>query len=241
MRIALVHDWLDVWGGSENVLVELARLYPSADLYALVDFLPAAERARFGVRPIHTSVLQRMPSSRHWFRYAAALWPQVIERFDLAEYDVVIADSHTVAKGVATRSGQVRICYCHAPARFAWSMEDSYVEEGARGSPWKSALIRRAAARFRAWDRAATRGVTAFAANSLHTARGIKSSYGREATVIYPPVDVDRFARAARPCEGHFVTVSRLVRYKQVDLLLEAFRQRPALRLVSSPPCPCTW
>lgn len=232
MRVALVHDWLDTWGGGENVLVELGRLYPSADLYTLVDFLAANERARLGARTIRTSAFQRLPAAKRWFRYAAALWPQVVETFDLAEYDVVVSDSHAVVKGVRTHAGQVHICYCHAPARFAWSMEDSYVAEGAGESAWKAALMKRATARFRAWDRAAARGVTAFAANSRHTARGIAQTYGRDATVIYPPVDVERFALARAPCEGHFVTVSRLVRYKRVDLLLEAFRARPDLRLV---------
>ena len=128
MRVALVHDWLETWGGGEAVLVELLLAFPGADVHTLVDFLTPEDRARLGSARIVTSSLQHLPGARRWFRYAAVLRPELIERFDLAGYDVVISDSHAVAKGARSHAGQVHVCYCHTPARFAWTMADTYAD-----------------------------------------------------------------------------------------------------------------
>jgi glycosyltransferase involved in cell wall biosynthesis len=233
MRVAVVHEWFDVWGGSEQVALELARMFPQADVYALVDFMKPAERARFGPRAFRTSALQHLPGIHRYFRYAAVLLPELMERFDLRGYDLVLSSSHAVAKGVRSAPGQVHVCYCHAPARFAWSMESTYLAQGAGGSRLAEAMMKRAIARFRAWDRRAAARVSAFAANSRHIARGIAEVYGREARVVYPPVDVARFEAAGRGAApgAHFVTVSRLVRYKRIDLVVEAFARRRDLAL----------
>ena len=157
MRVALVHDWLDSWGGGEGVLVELLRMFPGADVYTLVDFLRREDRARLGTARIATSPLQGLPGARRWFRYAAALRPQLIERFDLDGYDVVISDSHAIAKGARVRAGQVHVCYCHTPARFAWTMTATYAERATAGAAWRRPLVRLALERFRHWDRAASK------------------------------------------------------------------------------------
>jgi len=237
MRVALVHDWLDTWGGGEAVLAQLLEVFPAADLYTLVDLLPTADRARLPSARIVTSLLQFLPRSKHWFRYAAVLYPQIIERFDLSAYDVVVSDSHAVAKGVITRASQVHVCYCHTPARFAWTMPATYSDRASAGASWRRPFVERAFARFRAWDRRASTRVDRFIANSRHIAAAIARCYGRDADVIYPPVDVDRFVAAsahvgATPRGGEYVTVSRLVPYKRVDVLVEAFRMLPERRLI---------
>jgi len=237
MRIALVHDWLDTWGGGEAVLAELLHVFPGADLYTLVDYLPPADRARLQTARIVTSSLQHLPGVRRWFRYAAVLRPQIIERFDLSGYDVVISDSHAVAKGAAVRPPQVHVCYCHTPARFAWTMAATYADRAAGGASWRRPFVDRALARFRDWDRRASARVDRFVANSRHIAAAIARCYGRDAEVIYPPVDVDRFVAAAGEIGAasrgdDYVTVSRLVPYKRVDVLVEAFRLLPERRLV---------
>jgi glycosyltransferase involved in cell wall biosynthesis len=226
--VALVHDWLDAPGGGEAVLESLVQLFPQAPIYTLVDFLTDGERARFGGATIHTSSLQRAPLARRWFRYAAALAPRLIEQLDTSAYDVVISVSHAVAKGVRKRPGQVHICYCNSPARFAWTMAPTYRERAAEGSRLRRAIAHRAQSRFRAWDIAASRNVDHFIGNSQHIAATIARCYGREAAVIYPPVDVDRFGHHGDgPRNGGYVTVSRLVPYKRIDLIIDAFRSLP--------------
>ncbi|MEO8676227.1 MAG: glycosyltransferase [Casimicrobiaceae bacterium] len=237
MRVALVHDWLDTWGGGEAVLAELLQAFPGADVHTLIDFLRPEDRARLGSARIATSLLQHLPGARRWFRYAAVLRPQLVEGFDLAGYDVVISDSHAVAKGARVRAGQVHVCYCHTPARFAWTMENTYADTASAGASWRRPLVMRALERFRRWDRAASARVDRFVANSRHIAAAIARCYGREAEVVYPPVDVERFAmagndRGAESSRSDYVTVSRLVPYKRVDVLVEAFRGLPDRRLI---------
>ena len=237
MRVALVHDWLDTWGGGEAVLAELLRLFTAADVYTLVDFLGPAERARLGnVRVVHTMV-GAIPGSQRWFRYAAVVRPQLIERFDLSSYDVVVSDSHAIAKGARTGPGQVHVCYCHTPARFAWTMAATYSERATEAAAWRRPVVEYLLARFRRWDRATSRRVDRFIANSRHIAAEISRCYAREALVVHPPVDVERFAQAAaaRGSESprdDYVTVSRLVPYKRIDVLTEAFRLLPDRRLI---------
>ncbi len=215
----------------------LLRVFPGADVYTLVDFLSPDDRARLGSARIETSPLAAMPGARRWFRYAAVLRPQVIERFDLSRYDVVVSDSHAIAKGARTGPGQVHVCYCHTPARFAWTMASTYADHAAADAPWRRPFVDFALARFRRWDRAASARVDRFVANSRHIAAAIARCYGREADVVYPPVDVDRFIAAAatrNPEEprNDYITVSRLVPYKRIDLLVETFRALPERRLV---------
>ena len=234
-----MHDWLEAPGGGEAVLAELLRMYAGADVYALVDFLTPAERTRLGIGAVTTSSLQKMPAARWWFRYAALFHPRIIERFDLSRYDLVISDSHAVAKGIRKTGDQIHVCYCYTPARFAWTMATTYSERAAASGRWVAPLVRRAQARFRAWDRTASARVDRFVASSQHIARVIADCYGRSSDVVYPPVDVARFAAAGRgPHRGPYVTVSRLVPYKRIDLLIEAFRGMPsrALTIVGDGP-----
>jgi len=229
--IALVHDWLDAPGGGEAVLASLLRLFPKAPVYTLVDFLSAEERARIGDTRIHTSPLQRAPWARRWFRYAAALAPRLIERLDTSAYDILVSDSHAIAKGVRKRPAQLHVCYCNTPARFAWTMAQTYGERAAGGSRLRAAFARRAQARFRAWDIATSRNVDHFVANSQHIADTIARCYGRDATVIYPPVDVERFRNVGNTARSGYVTVSRLVPYKRVDVIIDAFARMPDRQL----------
>ena len=231
-RVALVHDWLEAPGGGEAVLSSLLQLFPEAPVFTLVDFLTDIERQRLGGPVIHTTPLQHMPGARRWFRYAAALFPTLVERLDTSAYDVVISDSHAIAKGVRTHAGQTHICYCHTPARFAWAMASTYRDRAAGGNRWRALLARRAQARFREWDVAASRNVDHFIANSQHIASAIERCYGRRAAVIYPPVDVERFERSGSGTRGDgYVTVSRLVPYKRLDIVIDAFRRLPERRL----------
>ena len=232
MKVALVHDWLESWGGGENVLVELLHAYPGADVFTLVDYLAPEDRQRLGAARIATTWLQRMPGARRWFRHLAVAWPRVIESLDLREYDVIISVSHAIAKGVRKHPGQVHVCYCNSPARFAWAMIDVYRARAAGGSRLRAGITDAMLRRFRRWDLKASSRVDTFIANSRNIAGTIERVYGRQSLVVYPPVDVARFASPTMPPRGsHFVTLSRLVPYKRVDLLLDAFRRLPEQRL----------
>jgi glycosyltransferase involved in cell wall biosynthesis len=236
MRIAVVHDWLDTWRGGESVLAEILALYPDADLFALVDFLPEALRHRILHKRARTSFLQRLPFARTRFRTFLPLMPRAIESLDVTPYDLVITSSHAVAKGVATTPRQLHICYCHSPIRYAWDLREQYLDATGLGRGVKGAIVARVLDHLQRWDRATSARVTYFVANSGHIRQRIARCYDRDAVVIYPPVDVEFFTpdlAAPRPgTRGYYVTASRWVPYKRVDLIVTAFRALPERRLI---------
>ena len=230
-RVALVHDWLDTWRGGENVLAEMLRIYPQADLFALVDFLPDAVRQRLQGRRAVTSFLQRLPGARRHFRACLPLFPRAVESLDISGYDTVLSSSHAVAKGVRTRPDQLHICYCHTPMRYAWDLREQYLEASGLAAGPRGAIARRMLDRLREWDRGASDRVSAFVANSEFIRARIKRCYGRDSTVIAPPVDTDFFTPGGVRGDD-YVTASRWVPYKRVDLIVSAFRELPERRLV---------
>ncbi len=235
-RIAVVHDWLDTWRGGENVLAEILHVYPEADLLSLVDFLPAAFRARLGGKRATTSFLQRMPAARRHFRMLLPLFPRAIESLDVRNYGLVLSSSHAVAKGVRTTKGQVHVCYCHTPMRYAWDMREQYLASLGPGSGVRRALAGRMLDRLQAWDRRTSDRVTHFVANSAFVRARIARCYGRDATVIYPPVDIRFFtpgeAVTAPVMRNYYVTASRWVPYKHMDVIVAAFAHLPEQRLI---------
>lgn len=230
-RIALVHDWLSVYTGSERVVEQILHLFPQADLFSLVDFVPPEQRAFLQGKPVHTSFIQRLPFARRKFRAYLPLMPLAVEQFDLSAYDLVISSSHAVAKGVITGPDQLHVSYVHSPIRYAWDMQAQYLRESNLTRGLRSTLVRAVLHYLRLWDLRTANSVDAFAANSRFIARRIRKLYRREATVIYPPVDVDRFMLCPEK-EDYYLTASRLVQYKRVDLIVQAFAQMPDRRLV---------
>ena len=220
MKTALSHDWLVHLAGSERVLESMHALYPGPIHTLLCD--PAAIRgSAFEEADIRTSFLQRLPGAVHHHRSLLPLFPLAAAAFDLSDFDLVLSSSHAAAKSVRTRPGQLHICYSHTPMRYAWDLMEDYL---APLHPLKRVLARRLLLRLRGWDRRTARGVDHFLANSAFTAERIRRCYGREATVLHPPVEVERFRPAARKGR-HFITVSRLVPYKRVDVIVAAFNQ----------------
>ncbi len=231
MRVAVVHDWLESWRGGERVLAEILRLYPKADLFALVDFLPDADRKALLGKRATTSFIQNIPFAESSFRLWLPLFPRAIESLDLSSYDLVISSSHAVAKGVMTHRGQVHICYCFTPMRYAWDLREQYLRQTGFDRGLRGMLVRPVLSRLRAWDRAASARVDYFIAISRHIADRIRRCYDRESTVIYPPVAVAPTANFG-PRGDHYVTVSQLVPYKRIDLIVQAFAHLPEHRLV---------
>jgi len=230
-RIAVVHDWLVDYAGSERVLAEILRCLPQADLFTLVDHMPEAERQPLGGRRAQTSFLQHMPGVASHLAWYLPLMPIAIEQLDVTGYDLVISSNHAVAKGVIVSPDALHLSYMHSPMRYAWDQQFEYLRaENAEGGP-KGLLLRWLLHRLRIWDHRTSAGVDHFAANSEFVARRIVKTYRREAEVIHPPVDTDFHVPGDRK-EDYYVAVSRLVGYKRVDLLVQAFRDLPERRLV---------
>jgi glycosyltransferase involved in cell wall biosynthesis len=229
MRVAIVHDWLVVYGGAERVLEQIIECFPQADIYTLVDFLE--DRACLKGRPVYTSFIQKLPSARKHYRDYLPLMPLAIEQFDVSGYELVISSSYAVAKGTLTGPDQLHISYVHSPIRYAWDLQHQYLREAGLSSGFKSALARVLLHYIRGWDSRSATGVDYLISNSRFVARRIKKVYGREATVIYPPVDVS--ALSLQTQKGDFyLTASRMVPYKRIDLIVKAFSQTPERRLV---------
>ncbi len=231
MRVAIVHDWLYVVGGAERVLEQLLRIYPGADVFALFDFLPEADRARLGYAHAQTSFIQRMPFARTRHRSYLPLMPLAIEQFDLSAYDLIISSSYAVAKGVLTGPDQLHVSYVHSPMRYAWDMQHTYLRESGCEAGMKSLLARLILHRMRVWDFRTAAGPNAIVANSAFVARRIKKVYGRTAEVIHPPITLSS-QRFDGPRGNHFLVASRLVPYKNVEAVVRAFALLPDLELV---------
>lgn len=237
LKYALVHEWLTpkATGGSELVVREILQ-YINADVYALIDFQSSNPDSYLYQRTIGTTFLQHFPSARNGVQKYLPLLPLAIEQLDLRKYDVVLSSSHAVAKGVITSPDQIHICYCHTPMRYAWDLTWDYLEGESNGRGIKGILTRYLLHRLRQWDVISANRVDHFIANSNHTARRIWRCYRRRATVIYPPVEVERFQKLARkrsrstgearPQKADFyLTVCRLVSYKKVALIVKAFNR----------------
>lgn len=215
MKIALVHEFLTNFAGSEQVLLALHELYPDAPIYTAMYYPDKCPQFRDAT--IHTSFLQKFP--RKLQKIVIPLMPLAVEGYDLSEYDLVLSDSHIATKGVITKPDAIHICYCHTPIRYAWSPE---VDPRATGS-W---LQRLAAHYLRIWDYYAAQRVDYWIANSSYIASRIKKYYRAEAKVIFPPVDVDQLQVTEQPpVEDYYVYFSRLIDYKKPDLVVDAFNK----------------
>ncbi|MDX1978036.1 MAG: glycosyltransferase, partial [Pseudanabaenaceae cyanobacterium bins.68] len=231
-RVAVVHEWLVNYAGSERVLAEILQLFPQADLYVLVDFLPRQDRGFLSDRSIHTSFIQNLPFAASKFRSYLPLMPLAIEQFDLSSYELIISSNHAVAKGVITGPEQLHIAYVHSPMRYAWDLQHQYLREAGLERGIKSWVTRWLLHQLRQWDRVSGNGVDYFLANSQFIAKRIAKVYGRKAQVVYPPVDVEQFQPSDRPRENFYLTAARFVPYKKVDLIVSAFAAMPDRTLV---------
>lgn len=221
MKIALVHDHLNQIGGAERVVSAMHQSYPQAPLFTLVhDKRVVADF--FDTLPINTSFIQNMPFSRTRLRWYLALMPAAIESFDLSRYDVVLSSASAFAKGAIAQAAAVHICYCHTPTRYLWSDSHSYLKE-VGGGRIIGKILPFVLQRLRMWDYVAAQRVDHFIANSRFVAKRIKRYYNRDATVIYPPVDVHNYPNL--PKLNYFILVSRLRPYKKVAIAIRAFNR----------------
>jgi len=232
MNIALVHDWLIFNGGAEKVLQSFCEIFPKSDIYSLIDFLSYEDREMIlKGKKVKTSFIQKLPKVKEKYRNYLPLFPMAIEQFDLSNYDLILSSSHAVAKGVLTYHHQLHICYMHTPIRYAWDLHQQYLRESDLKSGLKGILAKYFLHKIRIWDVVSTNRVDYFIANSNFIAKRIKKIYNRESTVIYPPVDVTKFDLETKK-DNFYLTASRLVPYKKIDLIVEAFTKLPDKKLI---------
>ncbi len=231
IKTAIVHDWLVTTGGAEKVLERMIAAFPEADLYSVCDFLSESDRAIVKGKRARTSFIQKLPLASKKYRNYLPLMPLAIEQFDLSEYDLIISSSYAVAKGVITGPDQLHVCMCYSPIRYAWDMMHQYLRETGLDQGLKSWLVRYLLHRLRIWDVRTANSVDHFISISKYIAGRIKKCYGRESTVIYPPVDCEKY-KLCETKEDYYLTASRLVPYKRVDLIVEAFSKMPDKKLV---------
>ena len=231
LKIAIVHDWLPLYGGAERVLEQMIKVLPQAQIYSLVDSVPEAQRGFLQGRSVITSPVQNLPFGKSRYRVYFPLMPLFIEQFDLSAYDLVISSSYSFAKGAITGPHQLHLCYCHSPVRYAWDLQHQYMTQSGFASGFRSWFIRIALHYIRMWDVRTSNGVDRFAANSSYVARRIEKVYQRKAEVIYPPTATEKF-EVSHLREDYYVTVSRMVPYKRVDVLLDAFAKMPDRKLI---------
>lgn len=230
-RIACVHEWLTEWGGSEDAFRLILSCFPQAEAFATIDHLCAADRARMGTANIRTTFLQKAPGVRSKFWNYLPLTAMAVETHNVSAADIVISSSHAFAKGVITRGDQFHLSYVYSPMRYAWDLHHEYLRDYRLDRGAKGWLARAMFKRLRAWDRQTANNVDVFVAISRHVQQRIWRTYRRPSRLLYPAVRTERLRLETRKSD-HYVTVSRLVNYKRIDLMLEAFRQMPSRKLV---------
>ena len=231
-KTAIIHDWLFSYSGSERVIESLTNLWPDADIFTLFNFLSDEEQKIVLKNKVpKTSFIQDLPFAKKSYRKYLPLFPYAIEQFDVTKYDLVISSSHAVAKGIITSPGQLHICYCHTPIRYAWDLTFQYLRESGLNKGLMGTLTKSILHYIRSWDVSSANRVDYFIANSNYISKRIRKIYRRDSVVIYPPVDTSRFTCSEKK-EDYYLTASRFVPYKKIDLIVETFSQMPDKKLI---------
>ncbi len=220
MKVALIHDHLAQNGGAERILRYFQEIFPEAPTYTLV-YKKEATGGIFDKRKIRTSFIQKLPFGVRHYRWYLSLMPAAVEKYDLKDFEVVLSSSSSFAKGVIVGPKTLHICYCHTPTRFLWSDTHQYLADLSYNKYIKN-LISLLLPRLRVWDQLSAQRVDQFIANSENVRKRIKKYYRRESTIIYPPVEIEKF-KIAQKTDKYFLTGGRLVAYKRFDLVVKAF------------------
>ena len=230
MKMCFIHDWLTTYGGAELVLKSLLEIWPGTPVYTLVYDAHGNCADIINSTQVTGSFINKMPFARRKHRSYLPLMPLAIEQFDLSGYDLVFSDSHAIAKGVITGPDQLHISYIHTPIRYAWDLQNQYLEHAKLTHGLKGFLAKSLLHYIRMWDMRTVSGVDHYISNSAYIAQRIWKLYKRQATIIHPPVEIERFTVHDKK-EDFYLTISRLVPYKKVDLIVRAFSKMPDKKL----------
>jgi glycosyltransferase involved in cell wall biosynthesis len=217
-RVALVHDFLLDIRGAERVFLELCEMWPAADIYTAV-YDEEGTEGRFSRRNVHSSFLQRLRPTARSFRALLPLYPAAIESFDLSGYELVVSSSSAWAHAVLCDEDSIHVSYCHNPFRYAWN--DRQRTLARRRDPFTRAFLRQAFSRWRQWDWIAAQRTNRYVANSRTTQARIRAYFGRDSTIVHPPVETRRFSPG--PVGEHYAVVSELMPHKEIEVAIEAF------------------
>ncbi len=236
VKTAIVHEWLTTYAGSEKVVEGFLDLFPTAPIFTLVHQPQNFVGTVFEGRDVRTSFIQNLPLGARKYQSYLPLMPLAVEQFDLSGFELILSSNHAVAKGVRAPAGALHVSYVHTPVRYAWDLQDPYLKEAGLETGAKGALARAALHYLRLWDHGTAHRADVFLANSAYVARRVWRAYRRPARVLYPPVDVERFDWE-RPREDFYFTFSRMVPYKKLDLIVEAFTRldKPLIVLGDGP------
>ena len=230
-KVAIIQEWLVTVGGSDKVVKAILDVFPQADIYTLVAKKDICDELGIPWEKVHTSFIQKLPLGTKKHRAYLSLFPFAIEQFDLRGYDIVISSSHCVAKGVITKNEQCHISYVHSPIRYCWDMYNEYLEESNLYSGIKSWLVRKMLHSVRSWDAITGNRVDYFISNSDYVGQRVRKTYRRECTTIHPNIDISAFELCEEK-QDYYLASSRLVAYKKIDIIIEAFNKMPDKKLV---------
>jgi glycosyltransferase involved in cell wall biosynthesis len=232
MKIAIVHDWITAVAGSESCLKIIAEIYPEADVFTLVSDPKSLKKLNINPERVTNSIIQKFPKSKKIWKSYLPFFPFAIEQLDLSSYDVIISSSHAVAKGVLTKADQIHICYIYSPIRYVWDLYHQYLEEANLNRSLKGYFAKIILHRIRKWDATTSNRVDEFIPISNYIENRVWRTYRRRSyKVIYPPVSVDDFTLETKK-DDFYLTASRLVPYKKVDLIVKAFSKMPNKKLI---------
>ena len=223
MKVAIIHDWLVTYAGAERALEQIIEIFPECDLFSIVDHVPKNERKFLKNKTVNTSFIQKLPFSKKSYRKYLFLMPLAIEQFDLSKYDLIISSSHAVSKGVITGPNQMHICYCYTPIRYAWDLQHQYLKEANLEKGLIGWIAKKMLHDIRLWDYRTSNGVDHFISISKFISKRIRKIYRRDSQVLFCPVDVNSFEFSNENREDYYMTCSRMVPYKRIDLIVEVF------------------
>ncbi|MGB0357164.1 MAG: glycosyltransferase family 4 protein [Flavobacteriaceae bacterium] len=222
---ALIYDWYTVYGGAERCNESFNTIWPDLENFALIDFLDTAQRESIlKGKAVNTSFIQKLPFAKKHYRKYLPFFPYAIEQFDLNDYELVLSCSSCVSKGVLTNHDQLHISYVLSPVRYAWDLYAQYLTESNLNKGIKGFFAKLILHYIRIWDLATSNRPDYYITLSNYVAKRIKKLYGKDSIVIYPPVDVGAFT-ISDTTSDYFITSSRMVPYKKMDLIVEAFSQ----------------
>lgn len=231
-KTAIVHEWLTGYAGAERVLEEILKLYPDADIFSLVDFIPEGKRGFLMNKKVKTSFIQRLPMAQKKYRSYLPFFPTAAESFDLSGYDLVISIAHCVAKGVRTGPGQKHLCLCCTPVRYAWDLRGQYLREAGLDKGIKGIAANRILDYVKDWDLKTAGRPDAIASISEYVRERVKRIWGRDSDIVYPPVDTEYYSPDGSPRGDFYLAASRMVPYKRIDMLAKSFSLMPDKKLV---------
>jgi len=232
MKVAIIHDWLEKKGGGEKVLEEIIKIFPNAELFVIADFMINKKDRQFLKKiKIKKSFIHYLPFSKNHFRKYIFFMPLAVKLFNLKKYNLIISSSSSFAKNINKSKNQLHICYCHTPSRYAHFMLDEYLKDYKIKNFLTKYILRKFLSIFAKYDIKNSNNVDYFIANSFFVRKRIKKIYKKNSEVMYPPININKYNYKIKK-KNFFLTSSRLVPYKKVDLIIKAFNEMPKYKLV---------